>query len=57
MKFLNTPIEGLKIVEPDAFADSRGLFFESYSEREFVNNQIAFPFVHLRICASLKKRD
>ena len=45
MKFLNTPIEGLMIVEPDVFADSRGLFFESFSEREFVKNNITLPFV------------
>ena len=35
MKVIETPIEGLLILEPRVFADSRGYFFESYSQRDF----------------------
>ncbi|MDE5959697.1 MAG: dTDP-4-dehydrorhamnose 3,5-epimerase, partial [Muribaculaceae bacterium] len=35
MNFTETPIEGLVIVEPKVFTDSRGCFFESFSLREF----------------------
>lgn len=35
MNFIETPIDGLVIVEPKVFADSRGCFFESFSLREF----------------------
>lgn len=35
MKFINTEIEGLLVVEPKVFGDHRGYFFESYNQREF----------------------
>lgn len=35
MKVFETEIEGLKILEPRVFADSRGYFFESYSKKLF----------------------
>lgn len=35
MNFIETPIDGLVIVEPKVFADARGCFFESFSLREF----------------------
>ena len=35
MDVIKTPIEGLLIIEPKIFNDSRGYFFESYSQREF----------------------
>lgn len=31
MKITPTPIEGLVVVEPDVFGDSRGFFYESYN--------------------------
>lgn len=34
MKILSTAIEGVLILEPTKFEDSRGYFFESYSKRE-----------------------
>ena len=36
MNVINTEIEGLKIIEPRIFGDARGYFFESFSERDFV---------------------
>ncbi|MBR6055246.1 MAG: dTDP-4-dehydrorhamnose 3,5-epimerase [Bacteroidales bacterium] len=35
MNIIKTDIEGLVIVEPKVFGDSRGYFFESFSERDF----------------------
>ena len=35
MEVIKTHIEGLYIIEPRIFNDSRGYFFESYSQRDF----------------------
>ena len=45
MNFIKTAIDGVIIVEPKIFADSRGYFFESYNEAEFVKNGITNRFV------------
>ena len=38
MKATKTSIEGVLIIEPRLFRDTRGYFFESFSEREFDEN-------------------
>jgi dTDP-4-dehydrorhamnose 3,5-epimerase len=35
MEVIKTAIEGVYIIEPKVFGDTRGYFFESFSEREF----------------------
>ncbi|MBE6247279.1 MAG: dTDP-4-dehydrorhamnose 3,5-epimerase [Bacteroidales bacterium] len=35
MEVIKTAIEGLVIIEPKVFGDSRGYFFESFSQRDF----------------------
>ncbi len=40
MEIIDTKIEGLKILKPRVFTDSRGHFFESYSKRLF-NQEVA----------------
>ena len=35
MKYINTPIEGLVIIEPTLFGDDRGYFLESYNKKKF----------------------
>ena len=35
MEVIKTDIEGLLIIKPRVFEDSRGYFFESYSQRDF----------------------
>jgi dTDP-4-dehydrorhamnose 3,5-epimerase len=35
MKFINTPIEGLFIIESTVLRDDRGYFLESYNKRKF----------------------
>lgn len=45
MNFIKTNIEGVLIIEPKIFEDDRGYFFESYNEREFIENGISARFV------------
>ncbi|MDR0973586.1 MAG: dTDP-4-dehydrorhamnose 3,5-epimerase [Prevotellaceae bacterium] len=45
MNVLTTDIEGLLIIEPRVFSDARGYFFESYSERDFVEQVCRTRFV------------
>lgn len=35
MKFIETEIKGLFVIEPKVFGDDRGYFFESFNQREF----------------------
>ena len=35
MKAIKTPIEGLYVIEPRVFSDSRGYFFESFNYHDF----------------------
>ena len=45
MKFTRTELDGVIIVEPRVFEDSRGYFFESYNESEFIKNGIRNRFI------------
>jgi len=45
MKFIDTGITNLILLEPRVFGDSRGHFFESYNEREFAENGVRIKFV------------
>ena len=45
MKIIETPIQGLLILEPKVFADERGYFFESYNETRFANVGLITNFV------------
>jgi len=42
--FIKAEIEGLVIVEPRSFSDSRGYFMESYKKSEFESNGITVEF-------------
>jgi dTDP-4-dehydrorhamnose 3,5-epimerase len=44
-KFINTPIEGLFIIEPTLFGDNRGYFMETYNYADFKENKIDAVFV------------
>lgn len=44
-KTIETPIEGLLVVEPTVFGDARGFFMETYAERDFEEIGIAERFV------------
>ncbi|MDE6352632.1 MAG: dTDP-4-dehydrorhamnose 3,5-epimerase [Muribaculaceae bacterium] len=45
MEVIKTDIEGVVIIEPRIFKDSRGYFFESYSKREFDEKVRSIDFV------------
>lgn len=45
MKIIKTEIDGVVILEPRIFTDSRGYFFESFSERDFNSNVREVHFV------------
>jgi dTDP-4-dehydrorhamnose 3,5-epimerase len=45
MRVIKTPIEGLLTGRADVFSDSRGLFFESYTAREFAKQAVDLTFV------------
>ena len=45
MEVIKTAIEGLVIIEPKVFKDSRGYFFESFSQREFEEKVRKINFV------------
>lgn len=45
MKFINTNIPGLVIIEPKIWRDDRGYFFESYNKRSFEEAGIHCDFV------------
>jgi dTDP-4-dehydrorhamnose 3,5-epimerase len=52
--FRHSPIAGLYEIIPKVFGDSRGYFFESYSERDFAAAGISVRFVQDNQSKSLK---
>ncbi|MDD5361451.1 MAG: dTDP-4-dehydrorhamnose 3,5-epimerase [Ignavibacteria bacterium] len=45
MKIEETKLNGVLIIQPDVFNDERGYFFESYSDRKFLENKLYLDFV------------
>lgn len=45
MKVIRTPLEGLVIIEPKVWRDSRGYFYESYNRNFFVEAGVDCEFV------------
>ena len=45
MKFINTNIELVKIIEPEIHSDTRGYFFESFKSNLFHDNKIPDTFM------------
>lgn len=45
MNFIETPLEGLLIIEPKIWKDGRGYFFESYNKKLFSDAGIDVDFV------------
>jgi dTDP-4-dehydrorhamnose 3,5-epimerase len=54
MKFIETDLQGLLIVEPDVFKDQRGYFFESFSDKRYKEAGINHEFVQDNISKSVK---
>ncbi len=45
MTFNKTEIDGVYIIEPKVFGDSRGFFMETYNENDFKKNGLDYVFV------------
>lgn len=44
MTITDTPLQGLKVIEPKVFEDPRGYFFESYNKKKFEDHGISLDF-------------
>ena len=45
MKITDTKLEGVKIIEPKKYSDSRGFFLESYNQKKYLEAGINLKFV------------
>jgi dTDP-4-dehydrorhamnose 3,5-epimerase len=45
VKIFQTKIEGLVVIEPNVFYDSRGYFYESHNQKQFEENVLQTNFV------------
>lgn len=59
MKAIETPLKGCVIIEPDVFGDSRGWFYESYSQRKLADLGITDVFVqdnrsYTQLCGTIR---
>lgn len=54
MEFCKTKIDGVLILKPKVFPDERGYFFESYSEKNFLEEGLFLDFVQDNISFSKK---
>ncbi|MBS0246933.1 MAG: dTDP-4-dehydrorhamnose 3,5-epimerase [Proteobacteria bacterium] len=54
MRVTATPMDGLLLIEPDRFADSRGLFLESFQRERYRAAGIADDFVQDNYSRSVK---
>jgi len=54
MKIIETPLKGLKIIEPDIFRDDRGFFMESYNYSRYSEIGITEKFVQDNISSSVQ---
>lgn len=52
MKIIETPIEGLLVIEPDVFTDARGFFTETYNAERYAAAGITASFVQDNMSAS-----
>jgi len=54
MKFIDTQIQDVKIIEVDVFGDERGFFMETFRADEFIRETGAKPFVQDNHSKSMK---
>jgi len=53
-KFNKTPIEGILVIEPKAFADNRGFFMEAYNQKNFEDSGFSEKFIQDNLSKSSK---
>jgi dTDP-4-dehydrorhamnose 3,5-epimerase len=54
MQILNTELQGVMLIQPHIFADSRGLFLESYNKKRYEEAGLKIDFVQDNISKSDK---
>ena len=54
MRFIDTELPGLIIIEPDVFEDRRGYFLETYHAKKYADAGIPGPFVQDNFSRSVK---
>lgn len=54
IKVIDTLIEGLKVIEPSVFGDSRGFFMETYNYRDYSQAGLDMKFVQDNMSMSSK---
>ena len=54
MKITSTSFEGLLVIEPKVFDDSRGYFYESYNKKSFYDSGIDTEFVQDNQSSSIR---
>lgn len=54
MKFIETPLPGCVVIEPQVFGDSRGFFYESYNEAKYREAGIDRKFVQSNVSRSAR---
>lgn len=54
MIFEKTSLEGLLVIKPDIFEDSRGYFYESFNNKKYIEGGIETSFVQDNISKSVK---
>lgn len=52
MQVIKTPLEGVLVIEPKVFQDSRGFFVETYNEERYMQAGITARFVQDNMSAS-----
>lgn len=52
MKIIKTELDGVLVIEPDFFPDSRGFFFESYNRKKYEDAGLSMNFVQDNISKS-----
>lgn len=45
MRFIETELPGVRLIEPDVYRDSRGYFLETYHNEKYVEGGLTAPFV------------
>ena len=46
MEVIKTALDGVVIIEPRIFGDSRGYFFESFNQKEFAEKVLGLEYDH-----------
>jgi dTDP-4-dehydrorhamnose 3,5-epimerase len=54
MRFIDTELPGLIVIEPDVFEDGRGHFLETYHAKKYADAGIPGPFVQDNFSRSVK---